>query len=352
MYNGVAHQWWGECYPEYKSCYVMNNSERVVKVMESEITNKSQIVAYHYAETRIVITDYTLNKANEAKKDMKRNERQGMPEIDVKDQYIQSLKSVFEERDKKLDDWEEISIPEIGGLTPAQYFDTIESIQDLIELTSFFMKYDEIKIPYGLMLKIKNIDSKDLPYLHDALSAMKPKDNKDINEYQLAVLLMLDLLALPEFIPDLISLFDSIDVDRHPKMSVRVMSVFSIGKPALDPLFQKLENYESPSDVIKKHFLMMIISKIGKDNKSDRIYKMLKEQFRKDGTNVKVVIANDLATYGDSRAVTSIREYVEKNKKDIEKDDYLQFRKSILTLGGSVEALDKYFDIDSAEEEE
>lgn len=64
-------------------------------------------------------------------------------------------------------------------------------------------------------------------------------------------------------------------------------------------------------------------------------------------------MARDLVMYGDSRAVTAIRGYVERDKENIPNAWYRNYREYIVTLGGSVDDLDDlddYFNIDLDED--
>lgn len=315
--------------------------------MENEITKKSKILADDYRKT---IYAYRDRSSSEMVKGLNQYAEEETPVLNAEDQLVQMVTSIAMDFHQVLIEWEDKSFPELGGLTPVQYYDSLDSIQDLLELLSFFMKRVEFKLPPKFELRIKGLDSNSISYLHDALSVMKPGDGDAFSEDQEAVLRMIEILALPEFTDGLLNFLDCLDYERHSKMIIKIMQIIQgIGKPALDQLIQAMERTGSSPDERMKLVYMAIIADIGKDNKSEWIYRLLKDQFRRSADKDKVMISDILTLYGDGRAVTAMREYVERNKRQLSKNNYLEFRSNIIMLGGSVGDLDRYFNIEKSD---
>ena len=116
-------------------------------------------------------------------------------------------------------------------------------------------------------------------------------------------------------------------------------ALISIGNASISPLVDILA---STKDYYEYHeYLAMALSIIGKDNKSDNIYRSLKKMFI--NYNDKIVISECLGKYGDGRAIPSLRGYLDKNINDIDKDTLYTIKVAVENLGGSIDdILQKY----------
>ena len=317
--------------------------------MENETTRKSLIIVIDYLSTMNRAYKESSKMADVAEKEKRKNMKEKMSEEDIENRYEDAMQSTMNVPVERRLLWQEQSIPHIGGLTPVQYIDSIESIQDLVELVSFFMAEDMVLLPVYLQEKIKKIESKHLPYLHEALSCIRPTEDPDVKALNMAVLYIIQTLGLPEFFPGLVKILEHIPYSQDDRLYYRVSSqLMLIGEPVLDLLMQTYENLKSED---MKQRVRIPIVEIMKENKSDRYFKWLKEKFRKTEGVDKILLARDLVMYGDSRAVTAIKGYVERDKENISNAWYRHYRGYIIALGGSVDDLDEYFDVDFDEED-
>lgn len=253
-----------------------------------------------------------------------------------------------------LKNWQEQSISDLGGLTPIQIFDSIESVPELIFVTSLFMNEDASRIPDYLIEKIRKIDSKYIPFLIDDVADIQPTEALDDNRFTMTLLHIVYILALPEFIPSTVNVLcnPSFIPSGEIVYTFAQKVLINFGEESLVPLISALDQPKSDMDKTFENRIMDTIVPIMKDHKSDQYFEWLKDRFRKADDYHKTMMADYLATYGDSRSVTLLRGYVERKKNDMSVDVYRIYRKAIRSLGGNAVDLDRYFDFDFDEEDE
>lgn len=306
-----------------------------------ETTKRSHILVNDYVKRIRKYYDKLIADAKRKIKSDKVIENSEMDIIYAVDRVVEDTLIGFFD---VLDDWENKSIPELDGLSPAEYFDTLDSVESLIELVSFFMKIKNVTLPPRLTLKIKKANVSSISYIHKALKAIKPVNGQDLSEDQQAILKIVGVLSLPEFTDDLINLVEELDYTIHKEAIKGVMETLTdIGEPALDKLIQIVENTESYPDERKRTVFALSLAKIAQEHKSERIYRLLKDHFRKCNSQIKAHASGPLAIYGDRRAFTMIREYIERNKEHISKEEYWIFRRNMISLGGVPGDLDYSF---------
>ncbi|HOJ11298.1 MAG TPA: hypothetical protein PK733_11995 [Clostridiales bacterium] len=112
-------------------------------------------------------------------------------------------------------------------------------------------------------------------------------------------------------------------------------ALVSIGENAIRPLIDILTNtneYGEPHE-----YLAMALADIGKDNRSDEIYRCLKKMFLKYDKDKKNITSDCLAVYGDGRAIPALRGYIEKNLDRIDEDIFYAVKIAIDKLGGNMD---------------
>lgn len=252
---------------------------------------------------------------------------------------------------KVMGEWEEKSFPELDGLTPKQYFDSLNTINDFVELVSLLEAKNKGILPVGLFERIKKFDDAFSDDLLNALESIQLGEEKCFSSEQKAIVRITGILGLPKFINALIGIIYQLDNEKSNEDTFTALmnAITGIGEPALESLINLVENIEKKGRLYG--YLILTIGKIASENKSERIYRLLKDYFRKSEN--KVIEANALAVYGDGRAIPAIRGYVERNLEDLSYWEYSQFREAVLLLGGNMSDLDVYFDdYDEFDEEE
>ena len=81
--------------------------------------------------------------------------------------------------------------------------------------------------------------------------------------------------------------------------------------------------------------LVVMLTNIGKEKKSDDIYNALRLAFR--GMTNKIYAVICFADYGDDRAVPLLKNYINRHQKDITRDLFYEMMSAIQNLGGDIE---------------
>lgn len=243
---------------------------------------------------------------------------------------------------KVMDEWEDTSLYELDGLTPKQYFESLSTVNEIIELFTLLEEKNGGILPNGLTERVKRLDDVIACDLLAMMESMDLGETKCLNSTQKAAVHIVETLGNPRFINALIKVVSQLDNEKTDEETfTRVMdAIRAIGEPILDPLINLVENGKKKDRLYI--YLILTIGKIASGNKSERIYSMLKDYFR--NSEKKFVEANALAIYGDGRAIPAIRGYVERNLENLSYWEYIQFKEAVLLLGGNMSDLDEYFD--------
>ena len=87
--------------------------------------------------------------------------------------------------------------------------------------------------------------------------------------------------------------------------------------------------------------LVIILSRIGKNQPSEDIYMALKHAFRYMTNKIYAVIC--LMEYGDGRAIPMLKGYVNRNKDTIERDLFYEIMSAVQNLGGDISDIEDPF---------
>lgn len=79
---------------------------------------------------------------------------------------------------------------------------------------------------------------------------------------------------------------------------------------------------------------VIMLTEIGKQHKTEEIYQTLRHAFRYMNNKIYAVIC--LADYGDDRAVSMFKNYINRNQKTIERDLFYEMMSAIQHLGGDI----------------
>ncbi len=112
-------------------------------------------------------------------------------------------------------------------------------------------------------------------------------------------------------------------------------ALISIGLPALDSILSALDHGLYSQTAIE--YLITALSVIGRENRSDRIYRSLRNVFTQ--LSNKIAAASSLADYGDGKAIPVLRGYLEKHIYQIDAQTFHEIVSAIRRLGGKTDDL-------------
>jgi hypothetical protein len=142
-------------------------------------------------------------------------------------------------------------------------------------------------------------------------------------------------------VPVFINMLMELDEDNELFLETIKQALVDIGEKALMPIFNSIK--DAPQIGIRQEYLIMALSEAGKDNKSDFLYKCLKDSFRR--MENKVIGALCLAGYGDGRAIPALRGYIIKNHATMDRNTFGDFLWAIKELGGEIQDLKQFIPV-------
>lgn len=255
-------------------------------------------------------------------------------------EYLKVMSGVVMESAEVMRQWEKTSFDELDGLTPEQYYGSIKTSSDAVELVGSFIEKNEGMLPPMLMETIKGLEESIGDEILVKIESMIPDKDGKLSGMQKAVLKIAEIMASEKFAEPLSRLLFRLNKDVDEKTIECVMDALKeIGKPCIPCLIAMCEKSGHKGDIYIHS--IMTLGEIGSKNKTEELYRYLKECFRK--SEEKKAEANALAFYGDGRAVAAIRTYVERNIGNLHEQVYSTYRDIILRLGGLVSDLDREY---------
>lgn len=236
-----------------------------------------------------------------------------------------------------LDEWENTSLSELDGASPAVFFTGIDSFENTIEVFKLGSKIVEDRLPGLLIKKLDGFGDTVVDVLlglsTDEGLYKSQEEDFFISLFSIRALGMLkaERAALP-----LIELLRGLKEEEELIADAVAVALEDIGEKSLAPLIDSLEAMEEFG--FGGEFLAGSLLSIGMRNKSDSVYRALKNVFLR--IEDKCFGAEMLADYGDSRAIPSLRGYAVKNLQTIESEVFYTIKHAVERLGGNMEDID------------
>ncbi len=240
---------------------------------------------------------------------------------------------------------------ELGGLSMNDYF-AQRSFDELVEILEFCAMELDRGVPQSVVNALVNIDDSSAveEYARHMVrdSAWRDEEMKDE-----------DTLFEMEFQKVKASL--KILSGRHDASLIddvldRFMSYESTHSFVADSIAEYIESFpdESPRKIIDRleehkddgmegpcEDLIVMITNIGKEKKSDEIYNAIRLAFRCMTNKIYAVIC--FADYGDDRAVPLLKNYINRHQSDISRELFYEMMSAIQNLGGNIEDISDPF---------
>jgi hypothetical protein len=255
--------------------------------------------------------------------------------------YTKLVSDVVLQSYEVMNTWENISYDKIGGMTPLQYFGTLNTLSDTIDLIIAFEVENAGIIPNGLAKHIKDNQDKFLEDLVSMLNSMELDEQKSMKFRQKAIIHTAEIIGDTKLLEPLFMVVSKMEDQKTDANTLTAVmnAIQAIGDPAVERVVSAIEGSDKKGQIYR--FLLVSLARIGAKNKSDVIYNLLKKYFKE--SNYKFIEANALGVFGDRRALPAIRGYIEKNAHKISKWEYTQLREVLIQFGGMVKDFDTYF---------
>lgn len=146
------------------------------------------------------------------------------------------------------------------------------------------------------------------------------------------------------------------DATLIPDVLDRFMSYPQTHSFVADSIAEYIESFpeEAPSELISRleehkddgmlgpcEDLVVILTNIGKEKKSEEIYNALRMAFRSMENKIYAVIC--FADYGDERAVNLLKNYINRHQDSISRELFYEMMSAIQNLGGDIEGVEDPF---------
>jgi len=242
---------------------------------------------------------------------------------------------ITEKLDEKQITWQKEAKEYLDGRTPEQYFSSVkdpELLMDIFEQAAIFCDKDipnalaDVLVGFGedIHERLLNIvfdeeyrrDSENVVIAAAALYVLGRTGREDVLKNLLG--LLMDCTMLDDLLMESIT-----------------GAIKQYGNKALEIVMSFIEKQESID--FRSEYLVMILPGLASVNKSDSVYKLLKNSFLR--MENKILGASALSEYGDGRGIPVLRGYIEKNLQSIDRETFYELKKSIEILGGSTEDL-------------
>ena len=240
---------------------------------------------------------------------------------------------------------------ELGGLSMNDYF-AQRSFDELVEILEFCAMELDRGVPQSVVNALVNIDDSSAveEYARHMVrdSAWRDEEMKDEN-----TLFEMEFQKVKASLKILSGRHDASLIDD---VLDRFMSYESTHSFVADSIAEYIESFpdESPRKIIDRleehkddgmegpcEDLIVMITNIGKEKKSDEIYNAIRLAFRCMTNKIYAVIC--FADYGDDRAVPLLKNYINRHQSDISRELFYEMMSAIQNLGGNIEDISDPF---------
>ncbi len=269
---------------------------------------------------------------------------------DFKIFYDNFLNEAAEKTHEAMTAWENTSLTELQDLTPSQYFDSLESLDDILELLTLIEENENLMIPANLGERIKKLHDSITDELITKLQSIQLDESKNFTPSQKAIIRIVGIAGSTKYLPVLEGFICQLDEEKSDEDTYKLLmdAVKLMGEQALESLMQLAVNNTQNKKLYIS--LLITIADIASKSRPEQVYKFLKDRFRKSEEKLPETAA--LSVFGDGRAIPAMRGYVEQNLESLSYNSYMYIRHSIIELGGDTSDLDGYFmDYEGLDEE-
>lgn len=227
--------------------------------------------------------------------------------------------------------WANTPVLELQGRTPSDIINGMDSIDDVYDAFLYMSENTDGEIPDLLINKMKQYGA---GMSEKLINLAKASSDTDEHEHTFAeTVYTIGRMGLSVSVEPLIHLLHDFYGDEN-KSEYLEEALKDIGEVAIEPILAELEKDEFSEFEYK---LLYVLAYVGSESKDERIYQMLRRAFRKAEEKLPVVVS--LAAYKDGRAVPMLRNYLEKNGMNIQKQLFHITLDTVHMLGGDIKEL-------------
>lgn len=239
----------------------------------------------------------------------------------------------------------------LGGKSMNEYFATL-SFEELTEILEFCATELDRGVPASVVNALVNIDDAAMVegYARTMVreSAWREEEMDDENvlfemEFQKvkASLKILSGRRDATLLDDVLDRFMSYERTHSFVADSIAEYIESFPEEAPAKLIARLEEHKDDGMEGPCEDLVVMLTNIGKEKKSEEIYNALRLAFRSMTNKIYAVIC--FADYGDDRAVPMLKNYINRHQTDISRELFYEMMSAIQNLGGNIEDISDPF---------
>ena len=230
-------------------------------------------------------------------------------------------------------DWLNIRMSELNGESPLEYINSINSLDELIELFIDISSVSDVGVPDVVIQRLKEYGKpaadKLFNFVKDWLESKDPEKVSAVSQAVYAI----GCFRYKEYRQKLIALL--LECFKDDLISEAVCA--AIVEYDIDILEDLIKAFNATQQPEVQEYLLTCVGEISRENQSDEIFYFLKHAFRVI-SNLKLAV-EVLGDYGDGRAIPLLRGYILKNIKELDRATFNHIRAVIKKLGGEINDL-------------
>ncbi|MCX8132006.1 MAG: hypothetical protein N3I35_18155 [Clostridia bacterium] len=234
-----------------------------------------------------------------------------------------------------IKEWEHTPIPSLDGLSPKEFFYSLNDLAHTMEIFRMGAEICDKDLPEVFLDRLEYFGESVVEELLK-LSVDTVLINSSEN-YFIPILSIRTLgrLKKESAIEPLLDMAYKLNEENENLVEEINDALVAIGKPVINHIIDRIMDQKRIGYI--DEYVLNALVRVGKDNKSDEIFRCLKEAFAK--MDDRILGALCLSDYGDGRAIPALRGFLEKNRASVDRQTYLEIAAAIKRLGGNIDDL-------------
>lgn len=242
-----------------------------------------------------------------------------------------------------LEKWASASSVELDGMSPVDYFNSIEDIAQLIELFELAAKLCDNDIPDPLLDRLKTFNKAAIDELLGLAADERFLYDEEDQIVSVMAIKTIGKWEAVSTLEPLLKLLFELKEDNEIVIEEILSTMIQFGSSAAGRIIEILDESSTIGNI--EEYLLDTLVKLGVNQKDkslyDLIFRTIKSVFSK--MDNKLFGAICLGNFGDGRAIPALRGFVEKNKDTIDYETFMEIKSSIHRLGGNMDDIEIHF---------
>jgi len=248
-----------------------------------------------------------------------------------------------------LQPWFAAELEGLAAGTPEAFIDALLNLDDVMDVFEIAAAKIDGDLPDNLMLRVGAFGDESISRLQQmALSHdWMPEEGEDEDTFRdglaadLAALRVLGQWNAETAVQPVLAKFCALSSpDEFIADGVKSFIV-PFGEKIIPELLARLNDPKDTGYKGAYEYLLICLTEIGRDNRTEEIFQCLKRVFR--GMEHKVIASICLGDYGDGRAVTLLKSYIDRHMHEIDRQFFYETLSSIKRLGGDIKDIQDPF---------